>query len=313
LKSDPSDSANFVNLRHCQWHIEPLLCRLKDFRRVATRRFVCNIQRFLEPSEIHVIAGGDIGMFSSILSGLRNIYIHSEREFAPHLDLKEISGWPVSGFPQRAGWYYQQFLKMAVSESSTASERFVIWDADTIPYRHMTFFDGDAHCFTVHKKEFHHPYFHTNARLIGIDRRRDGPAFSAISQHMPVSRFLMKALLSALESQSGTTWADAIRSAISDGEGHSLFSEYELYFDYVTSITTAPYVLVERPWYRFGNSCWPDQRLFLRYRSSFTSFEAWDKRKPFSVRNWLERWSELFAPARRAGAVTLSRAARRKR
>lgn len=186
---------------------------------------------------------------------------------------------------------------------ATEAARHIVRSSAMILYRHMMFFDRDAHCFTVHKKEFHHPYFRTNAGLIGINRRRDGPAASAISQLMPVSRFFLKALLSALGVRAGTTWADAIRSAISDGGGHSSFSEYELYFDYVTCMSSAPYVLVERPWYRFCNSCWPDQRRFLRYRSSFAPFEGRDKRKPFSIPNWLRPWRELRWATREAEVI----------
>ena len=140
------------------------------------------------------------------------------------------------GFPERAGWYLQQFLKIAVAEHSIAEPRYLIWDADTVPYRHLRFFDDQGRLLFTEGPEFHEPYFETNEALIGVDRRRDGVRFSAISQHMPVDRDLMLCLLRRMRNRNGAEWVSAVKSAISDGrESRSLFSEYELFADWVRS------------------------------------------------------------------------------
>ncbi len=257
-----------------------------------------NIERFLAPSAIHVIAGGGVTLFRDRTAQAGNIRVHDEKEFAPHIDLHSIAAWPVFGFPDRANWYYQQFLKMAVAESAIAEDQFVIWDADTVPYHRITFFNVGNPCFTVHDQEFHLPYFQTNDRLIGVARHKKLPGVSAVSQHMPVDKSRMKALLAMLSAQSEGSWLETIRKAIIDREGMSLFSEYELYFDYITAVEKQDFDLVCRPWYRFGASCTRDQLLFLRHASCFVAYETWDKRTRFSIAEWSRRWTDLWVATR---------------
>jgi len=35
--------------------------------------------------------------------------------------------------PERSGWYFQQFLKLCYSLDPSASDYYLVWDADTIP------------------------------------------------------------------------------------------------------------------------------------------------------------------------------------
>ena len=120
--------------------------------------------------------------------------------------LCDIENWNVSGFPERAGWYYQQFVKLAFARSALAQHRFLVWDADTIPMHEMSVFDGDKLVFTQ-GDEFHIPYFETNRTLIGVDRAKT-ERYSAISQHMPVDRAIMLELLNYLDSLRGRRLLD---------------------------------------------------------------------------------------------------------
>ena len=195
-----------------------------------------NIRRFLHATQlIFIVPRALVSEFTGAYASRPFCRIMDESEILG-LSLKEIEAWNVFGFPDRAGWYLQQFLKIAVAEHSIAESRYLIWDADTVPYRHLRFFDDQRRLLLTEGPEFHEPYFETNDALIGVDRRRDGVRFSAISQHMPVDRDLMLRLLRRMSCRNGVDWVSAVKAAISDGrESRSLFSEYELFADWVRS------------------------------------------------------------------------------
>ena len=193
-----------------------------------------NVHRFLHATKIiFIVPRTLVSEFKSAYASRRFCRILDENEILG-LSLAEIETWNVFGFPDRAGWYLQQFLKIAVAQLSITEARYLIWDADTVPYRHLRFFDDQGRLVFTEGPEFHAPYFETNDALIGVDRRRDGARFSAISQHMPVCRDLMVSLLRRMGRPNGADWLSAVKAAISDGrESRSLFSEYELFADWV--------------------------------------------------------------------------------
>jgi hypothetical protein len=213
------------------------------------------------------------------------------------LSLKEIEAWKVFAFPDRAGWYLQQFLKIAVAEHSIAEPRYLIWDADTVPYRHLRFFDDQGRLLFTEGPEFHEMYFETNGALIGVDRRRDGVRFSAISQHMPVDRDLMLCLLQRISRRNGADWASAVKAAISDGrESRSLFSEYELFADWVRSQYPDRFCLRRLSWSRNGNLFTPIQLMAAKRTMSFIAFESWHKRPMFLDQPKGPLWDEILSP-----------------
>jgi hypothetical protein len=253
-----------------------------------------NISKYLGASSVNLIVPGcDKELFQKAKTISKNLQIFAETAFSPHIRLDRIRTWSVKGFPQRANWYYQQFLKLSVAENPMSEDRFVIWDGDTIPYRPMRFFDTNGPIFTVHNKEFHLPYFETNARLIGVDRRLLGPQVSAVSQHMPVVKSVMLQMLRAIESEHGLQWPLAVRDALKGRADKSLFSEYELYFDYARERSQIHCGQVRRPWFRYGTSCSIDQRIYLSCASAFVAYEPWDRKKRFRLRSWLKRWQEI--------------------
>jgi Family of unknown function (DUF6492) len=264
----------------------------------TARKAAINLSTIYDRSEIHfVVPGVDVALFARIMEDAK-VTIHDEQRFSPHLNLATITQWRLSRFPGRANWYYQQFLKMSVAENNIAHQQFVIWDGDTIPYRPLRFFEDGAPCFVVHQKEFHEPYFETNKKLISIDRRAQSFRYSAISQHMPVVKAAMLRLLDRLKLNGSHDWTETIRRAIAEREGISLFSEYELYADYMISIE-ANYTLDVVAWYRYGRSCSLDQRMFLKLTNAFCSFERWDKRRYFRLDRWCRRWVDILRETNR--------------
>jgi hypothetical protein len=277
--------------------IQFFIITTKDHAPTA-RKAAINISALYAQPEIHFIVPGiEVPLFDEAMKDV-NVIIHDERRFSPHLQLDAIRQWGLSHFPSRANWYYQQFLKLAVAENNFSHERFVIWDGDTVPYRPLRFFEDGAPCFVIHQKEFHEPYFETNKQLISVDRRTQPLRYSAISQHMPVVKASMLRLLDRLKSKEGHHWIETIRQAIEGREGISLFSEYELYADYMISVE-ANCAFDTVAWYRYGQSCTPDQRMFLNLTNAFCSFESWDRPQPFRLDRWCSRWVKILRETKR--------------
>jgi hypothetical protein len=208
------------------------------------------------------------------------------------MPLSEVAAWPVDGFPERAGWYYQQLIKLALAQSAIAEQHFLIWDADTIPYRRMSMFEGERLVFT-RGFEFHRPYFETNRRLIGVDRSQ-GPRFSAISQHMPVDRTLMGEMLDFLaKSSPDGSWIGAIRAALVDRQGGSLLSEYELFADWLRVRHPERLLLRRLPWSRNGAILSEREIARAKKMACFIAFEEWDRWRSTQGYVHYKFWREL--------------------
>ena len=256
-----------------------------------------NVRRYLQATQlVFIVPRALVDAFARAYASRRFCRIIDEGEILG-LSLKDIETWNVFAFPERAGWYLQQFLKIAVAEHPIAEPRYLIWDADTVPYRRLRFFDDQERLVFTEGPEFHEPYFATNDALIGVDRRRDGLRFSAISQHMPVYRDLMVSLLGRIGRLNGADWLSVVKAAISDGrESRSLFSEYELFADWVRSECPDRFCLRRMSWSRNGNLFTPIQLMAAKRTLSFIAFETWHKRPMFLVQPKKPLWDEILAP-----------------
>jgi hypothetical protein len=205
--------------------------------------------------------------------------------------LSDVAKWNVDGFPRQAGWYYQQLLKLAICKSDLAREKYVIWDGDTIPYRRLSTFDDGKLIFT-RGYEFHLPYFETNDRIIGINRTW-GPHFSAISQHMPVDRAIMREMLQFIGQKSNDgSWVSAIRTALLGRKGWWLFSEYELFADWMRAKHPARFVLRSVPWLREGAALYKPEIAIAKRIAWFIAFE--DYHTKYRPGSHLKSWSLLI-------------------
>lgn len=141
----------------------------------------------------------------------------------------------ISGKKERAGWYLQQFLKMAWAYKCE-DEAYIVIDADTIPLNPLYFMNEDGQYLFTQKIEHHKPYFDTIDVLFSGDVKRAGD-FSFIAEHMIFDRQIMKEMISKIEQDTalmGDRFFEKILRAIDpfdiNGSG---FSEFETYGNYM--------------------------------------------------------------------------------
>ena len=137
---------------------------------------------------------------------------------------------------KRAGWYFQQFLKLAYA-FKCKDEYYLSWDADTILLKEIGMFDIDGHPIFDIKDEYHKPYFSTMNKLFKGEVKREFD-YSFISEHMIFSVQLVLKMLEEIESNEyldGTVFYERILNAVNTIDLlESGFSEFETYGNYVT-------------------------------------------------------------------------------
>ena len=125
-----------------------------------------------------------------------------------------------------------------------AADRYLVWDADTLPLREMSFFDEGGRAVFDVTAYFHMPYFETLKNLLGIERRFD---YSFISDHMMLEKDIVLALLEKFTGGQvpvGDSLARRVLSSISDeGLGGGCgFSEYETYGNFAAAYFPARFI-----------------------------------------------------------------------
>ena len=116
-------------------------CRLKDLH--ILKLAAQNLPRFVPFKKLHVLtARPNFPQFARILGP--EVALIDEDTFIPGLTLAQLRALAEPGFPQGAGWYFQQFLKFGFAFQVTGDDLYLIWDADTVPLRPMEFFDDQG-------------------------------------------------------------------------------------------------------------------------------------------------------------------------
>jgi hypothetical protein len=198
---------------------------------------------------LHVIAPAhDCGQISARLG--RRATVISEDGFIPGMTLAELRKLNRPHFPQAAGWYFQQFLKLQFAFLDPGDDYYLIWDADTVPLRPLEFFDATGRMLLTQAAEHHPPYFATYQRLLQEPPNRE---FSLIAQHMVVQKSVAREMLARIQQRAGDgkNWAWAIMENLS-APGDNLFSEYETYGHYLKNHYPERVRFIERPWLREG-------------------------------------------------------------
>ncbi len=151
----------------------------------------------------------------------------------------------------RCGWYYQQFLKMMFC-NMCEDDHYLSWDMDTVPLRHIDFFDNEERPYFDTKKEYNPGYFKTIENLLGLEKNISG---SFISEHMVFSTEYMKEMMEAIETSAveGKTFWEKIIRAIDDDYIALGFSEFETYGTFVTDKHPASYNSREFSSFRRGS------------------------------------------------------------
>jgi hypothetical protein len=166
-----------------------------------------------------------------MLPNHKNVLILDENEIIDKLSLKTLSNFLKSkGAEKRAGWYFQQFIKMGFAFK--INEDYVIWEADTIPLKRINFYsDNRKILFYLNKKE-HKPYLTTIINIFEEFQLYENLSF--IVEKMLISNELMRNLIKDIESRHMNHFYITILNNIHQNEiDKSGFAEYSTYAHYV--------------------------------------------------------------------------------
>lgn len=249
------------------------VCEKKDLEtwRIASGYIV----KFIDSKKYSVIVPeSQVELFRANTS--EKFLIESENHYIKDLSVRLAPHTQQSN--DRHGWYLQQFIKIAALSATKKDELSLIWDADTIPLKKLSFSDGRVVSFyTGH--ENHKPYFETVNRLLGYGKKAP---FSFISQCFPCRGYWIKSFISYLEDNYAKSWVDCLIDAIDFSEPSS-FSEYETIGTFVLMNYPEEIVTLKREWSRLGNGMLgsPKNVKYLRTliarRYDFIAFEDWDR------------------------------------
>ncbi len=253
----------------------------------TTMRYV---HKYLHPQKIYIITDIRFKRFlpKEVLIDKRCVIV-DENNVIDGLDIEKIKGLfqKLNRVKMGAGWYYQQFLKMAFALSNHCdSDYYLSWDSDTIPLREIIFFDESGKPYFTMKSEHHAPYFVAIERLLGITKTNSR---SYIAENMMFNKSIMLELINVIQSNQnlkGNTWYEKIVYALEPESVSQLgFSEFETYGNYC--LTYHPHHYIERtlPSFRSGGLIqgrFVSDRILrqLSFDQATASFEIYD-RPPF--------------------------------
>ncbi len=187
-----------------------------------------------------VVSAPDI---QELLPKDERIVFVNENELVPGLTLKAVKELMYSRIytDKRAGWYFQQFIKLGYAQICD-QDAYVVWDADTVPVRPVRFCNEQGQYLFTLRQEFNPPYFNTLRTLLGLEKAEQE---SFIVENMIFDTALMRELLAKIEANDkldGTVFWQKILYAVSpeDLKG-SGFSEFETYGTYVTTLHPGRY------------------------------------------------------------------------
>lgn len=198
------------------------------------------------------------------------------------------------------GWYLQQLIKIAAVKDCQPSETVLIWDADTIPLKPLTFVDEQGRLKYYKGHEYHHPYFETVMRLFRLSKK---VRFSFIAQCFVTKAVWVQEFCAEIEARHQKGWVSALLDAINFNEGNS-FSEYETLGTFISHRHADEVVYLDRDWLRLGNSSighpsFLTPKLIASELSEYdyVSFEKWDKAKPYFLRVSLPYFFKVYLPS----------------
>lgn len=192
------------------------------------------VKRFFQAKQIYVITNAShFEKFQSL--SLTNLVFVNENELFDQFNFHSISDFLKQKIKKedRAGWYFQQFLKMEISKI-IQSDYYIIWDADTIPLKPIDFFDEYDKVLIQKSEENHDPYFETLQNILRITKSVN---YSFISEHFMVQTKLMQKMLLKISTNAGDLdWPYYILENIAAKDiSLSGFSEYETYGNFINS------------------------------------------------------------------------------
>lgn len=175
-------------------------------------------------------------IYLEITERVEGVSVAEENYIVPDLNLALVKLWlrNRSADEQRAGWYFQQFIKMGLAET-VEDEAYAVWDIDTLPINSVSLKDHDGYLF-IRKREHHLPYFDTINILTNGNVSRNDPYTSFIAEAMVFDVAIMRSLLCLMHKSGvdGSHVFEKVINAIAPTEiSKSGFSEFESYGNYV--------------------------------------------------------------------------------
>ncbi len=266
-----------------------------------------SLVRHVTPRHIYVITPENNFSFFENLPKNCPVVLLNEDDLIPGVNLKSIADFIEHAGEKRAraGWYFQQFLKMSACFLQEIGDYYLIWDADTVMLRPIKFLNDQKKVLIKPSSEYHSPYFDTYRKLLEKARSVD---FSFISEHFFIKSDYMRELIANIEESSSTNehWVWNIMNAVEtkhlSGAG---FSEYETYGNFVNTVHPGTFAIRPLKTIRYGARKFgpiPNRydlyRLSLSY--SYASFESWDAGKTLKIRveKFLSALMYYFNPAR---------------
>jgi SAM-dependent methyltransferase len=235
------------------------VCMSKDlpYWEIASR----NLIKFVESDSYEVVVpDGEVELF--IRATPSAIQVVPESRYCGARDLAFLKQRFPPELRERSGWYLQQFLKMEAIRQGRPDATCLVWDADTVPLRHMKFFDESGrfvYRMGIHRPAIHQPYFDTIKELLNIDRETDS---SFISQCFPINGQRVRDLCNQIAQNNNVeNWWDAVVEHISRNPSGCGFSEYETMGAFLLKNHREEITMLPGQYFRPGNSLFPTASL----------------------------------------------------
>lgn len=162
------------------------------------------------------------------------VIVLRESQVIPDLtvhDIKERWNKKAPENSHRAGWLFQQFIKLGSCKSIPAlSEIYLILDADVVFLKKMSFQNASGQLLLSPASESNAPYYECYRRLFGDNIEFK---YSFVSHHFPVKRTILHQMLNDIERRLKKNWYESILDVI-DYTQPACFSEYETMGYYMT-------------------------------------------------------------------------------
>jgi hypothetical protein len=264
-----------------------------DVWKIASRA----VARHIPADEFHLLCpDSQVGEFAAVTHKAWKIL--GESSYSENCGLVMIRERVSGANRGRENWLFQQFLKInaALMSGLGDDEVMLIWDADTIPMKRLTFSNSERGCLLCYAgREVHAPYFETMGRLLGFGKVC-APSF--IAQCLPLRVGWVRGMVREIEQRHGIPYTEAVLSVL-PGVSGSEFSEYETIGNWVA--TRFPGALEFREsgrWLRDG-------RFFAGAASgSFRGGCAFALLRPFFDYAAMEKWGGRSIARRLAGRIS---------
>lgn len=181
---------------------------------------------------------------------------------------------------RRAGWYFQQFIKMAYCYCCQ-DQIYVSFDADSLPLRRIEYYNNRHELYFNLRDEYNPLYFQTLKNLIGYDRVAPK---SFISEHMFFECCYMRELIEKIMNNSaleGRTFYEKILHAVPEaGLEGSGFSEFETYGTFIMKEHPEGHTYRELRTFRAGKRLLEKNEAVLEWFGKtydIVAFEKWER------------------------------------